>query len=144
MRKLRAAMAMVLLAASSATAFDFMGSVGIVDIDAGGRACMDIANPRLRVGQRLTVVTLTEPQAAVAAEVTAPHARPCRGDVNARAGDAHYVLRLAPGAADATVALAVLAPVSAFSAMRGLVSADRSEEHTSELQSLAYLVCRLL
>src|SRR2546425_7926631 len=26
----------------------------------------------------------------------------------------------------------------------GLDSADRSEEHTSELQSLAYLVCRLL
>ena len=124
MRNLRAAMAMVLLAASSATAFDFMGSVGIVDIDAGGRACMDIANPRLRVGQRLTVVTLTAPQAAVAAEVTAPHARPCRGEANARADDAHYVLRLAPGPADATVALAVLAPGSAFSAMRGLLSAD--------------------
>src|SRR2546425_8460934 len=27
---------------------------------------------------------------------------------------------------------------------RDLVSLDRSEEHTSELQSLAYLVCRLL
>src|SRR2546425_8952935 len=27
---------------------------------------------------------------------------------------------------------------------RGCVSAPRSEEHTSELQSLAYLVCRLL
>src|SRR2546425_7949283 len=26
----------------------------------------------------------------------------------------------------------------------GLLAADRSEEHTSELQSLAYLVCRLL
>src|SRR2546425_6450253 len=29
-------------------------------------------------------------------------------------------------------------------AVSQLVSADRSEEHTSELQSLAYLVCRLL
>src|SRR2546425_2582549 len=27
---------------------------------------------------------------------------------------------------------------------RGMRQADRSEEHTSELQSLAYLVCRLL
>src|SRR2546425_11990591 len=27
---------------------------------------------------------------------------------------------------------------------RGAVNAERSEEHTSELQSLAYLVCRLL
>src|SRR3989441_8488484 len=33
--------------------------------------------------------------------------------------------------------------VSALSIMR-LVAAPRSEEHTSELQSLAYLVCRLL
>src|SRR3712207_8167652 len=29
-------------------------------------------------------------------------------------------------------------------AMHGLVSEDRSEEHTSELQSRQYLVCRLL
>src|SRR2546425_3999632 len=29
-------------------------------------------------------------------------------------------------------------------AITALVEADRSEEHTSELQSLAYLVCRLL
>src|SRR5687767_15276379 len=28
--------------------------------------------------------------------------------------------------------------------LRGAVEVDRSEEHTSELQSLAYLVCRLL
>src|SRR5687767_15201729 len=40
------------------------------------------------------------------------------------------VLRLAVAIADAEERLAVLAP--------------RSEEHTSELQSLAYLVCRLL
>src|SRR2546425_5092578 len=31
-----------------------------------------------------------------------------------------------------------------FQAIAGLHDADRSEEHTSELQSLAYLVCRLL
>jgi len=34
-----------------------------VDVDAGGRACLDIANTRLRIGQRLTVVTLDGPQA---------------------------------------------------------------------------------
>src|SRR2546425_3244021 len=110
MRNLRAAMAMVLLAASSATAFDFMGSVGIVDIDAGGRACMDIANPRLRVGQRLTVVTLTAPQAPAAGEVTAPPPGPCPGEANAGAADATFVLRLAPGAPDPTLALPGLGP----------------------------------
>src|SRR5687767_15559596 len=39
----------------------------------------------------------------------------------------------------------VAAPLSRFSLRRGRNSASaRSEEHTSELQSLAYLVCRLL
>src|SRR2546425_2957132 len=33
---------------------------------------------------------------------------------------------------------------SAQVARQSLEAADRSEEHTSELQSLAYLVCRLL
>src|SRR2546423_9121861 len=32
----------------------------------------------------------------------------------------------------------------AFDAMMTMKKIDRSEEHTSELQSLAYLVCRLL
>src|SRR2546425_5114918 len=35
-------------------------------------------------------------------------------------------------------------PAKAFAAMVAKVAKDRSEEHTSELQSLAYLVCRLL
>jgi len=124
MHRLGAAVAGVVLAASSAAAFDFASGIGIVDIDAGGRACVDIATGQLRVGQQLTVVILAEPQTAVTAEVTAPHGRPCRGEANARAGDSHYLLRLAPGTADATVALAVLAPVSAFSVVGGLVSAD--------------------
>src|SRR5205823_14512393 len=33
---------------------------------------------------------------------------------------------------------------SAWAALKGVASRARSEEHTSELQSLAYLVCRLL
>src|SRR2546425_4930362 len=37
-----------------------------------------------------------------------------------------------------------LSLVNAIVAMRGSPEFDRSEEHTSELQSLAYLVCRLL
>ena len=124
MRMLLAPMALVFIAASSAPAFDFGSGVGIVDLDAGGRACLDIANTRLRTGQRLTVVTLDAPQAAVAAEVISPNARPCRGAANDRSGDAHYLLRLPPGSADSTVALAVLARASAFRAAGGLVSAD--------------------
>src|SRR3989441_3814562 len=41
-------------------------------------------------------------------------------------------------------ALAQLGPPLAIVVAWGLVSFGRSEEHTSELQSLAYLVCRLL
>src|SRR3989441_2260699 len=37
----------------------------------------------------------------------------------------------------------VVKPIS-LSASCGVIRANRSEEHTSELQSLAYLVCRLL
>src|SRR2546425_9304397 len=36
------------------------------------------------------------------------------------------------------------AEIAAFNPLRDLDPAARSEEHTSELQSLAYLVCRLL
>src|SRR2546423_3967814 len=42
-----------------------------------------------------------------------------------------------------TVAVAVFEPAD-LSVGRRLAVRDRSEEHTSELQSLAYLVCRLL
>src|SRR2546425_650027 len=49
-----------------------------------------------------------------------------------RAGWRHLVAWLA---GLAVVAVALLSPLAAL---------DRSEEHTSELQSLAYLVCRLL
>src|SRR5205823_12761649 len=35
-------------------------------------------------------------------------------------------------------------PAAAWTSPVGSVTAPRSEEHTSELQSLAYLVCRLL
>ena len=94
MRMLLAPLALVFIAGSSAPAYDFGSGVGIVDVDAGGRACLDIANTRLRTGQRLTVVTLDAPQAAVAAEVISPNARPCRGAANDRSGDAHYLLRL--------------------------------------------------
>ena len=68
MRMLLAPLALVFIADSSAPAYDFGSGVGIVDVDAGGRACLDIANTRLRIGQRLTVVTLDGPQAAIAAE----------------------------------------------------------------------------
>ena len=64
MRMLLAPLALVFIAGSSAPAYDFGSGVGIVDVDAGGRACLDIANTRLRSGQRLTIVTLDAPQAA--------------------------------------------------------------------------------
>src|SRR2546425_9433250 len=49
------------------------------------------------------------------------------------------------GAAQAAVAAAGGASVCSPAPMlRPLVNIPRSEEHTSELQSLAYLVCRLL
>jgi len=114
----------VLVAPSSVLAFDFASGIGIVDIDASGRACLDIANARLRTGGRLTVVILATPQAAVTAEVIARRDQPCRGSANVRAGDAHYALRLPPSSADSTIALAVLVPGSAFSAAGGVVSAD--------------------
>ena len=52
MRMLLAPLALVFIAGSSAPAYDFGSGVGIVDVDAGGRACLDIANTRLRIGQR--------------------------------------------------------------------------------------------
>src|SRR5687767_15743729 len=45
---------------------------------------------------------------------------------------------------DAAWSFAPLAPERAELLSSGLHIAHRSEEHTSELQSLAYLVCRLL
>src|SRR2546425_11314367 len=47
-----------------------------------------------------------------------------------------------PGVAVPTAAPA--SPLLPMTAPSGASSAPRSEEHTSELQSLAYLVCRLL
>src|SRR2546425_13132089 len=46
----------------------------------------------------------------------------------------------------AGIALALISLVAQFKSMGGSFSLDalQSEEHTSELQSLAYLVCRLL
>src|ERR1035437_1835363 len=41
-------------------------------------------------------------------------------------------------------ALNLLSPTSAFRATQIIPPLDRSEEHTSELQSRQYLVCRLL
>src|SRR5687767_15507591 len=45
---------------------------------------------------------------------------------------------------DRTVDLLVRIAVSQADAGADIVAPSRSEEHTSELQSLAYLVCRLL
>src|SRR2546425_1972395 len=41
-------------------------------------------------------------------------------------------------------ALGIGVPLAVVVAWNGHVTSKRSEEHTSELQSLAYLVCRLL
>src|SRR2546425_6349031 len=41
-------------------------------------------------------------------------------------------------------AVKVLAQLKSNERLAGFVAYNRSEEHTSELQSLAYLVCRLL
>src|SRR2546425_4820937 len=48
----------------------------------------------------------------------------------------------APNATNITVIPAFSRPV--FTASSSAMAIERSEEHTSELQSLAYLVCRLL
>src|SRR2546425_9026592 len=42
------------------------------------------------------------------------------------------------------VPLCVVPPLRVVASALGQTTAERSEEHTSELQSLAYLVCRLL
>src|SRR3989441_8749127 len=59
-----------------------------------------------------------------------------------------YKIELAPAASEHTI-VKVKANVSAWyedpeSHQSGYQALERSEEHTSELQSLAYLVCRLL
>src|SRR2546425_9351515 len=48
------------------------------------------------------------------------------------------------GASGVGVVSGKLVVVGGWGAGRRLIAASRSEEHTSELQSLAYLVCRLL
>src|SRR2546425_8172747 len=56
-------------------------------------------------------------------------------------------LRQLPGAASRTAdgeVSHILGPLFAEAEGAQLVARPRSEEHTSELQSLAYLVCRLL
>src|SRR2546425_6939201 len=58
-----------------------------------------------------------------------------------RVWDAHVVRELADGVALLYVDLHLVHEVTSPQAFAGL---RRSEEHTSELQSLAYLVCRLL
>src|SRR2546425_4693893 len=64
-------------------------------------------------------------------------AAPSRAEARARLG-------LAPGAF-VVVGLGRLIRIKGFDLLvRSLPSVSRSEEHTSELQSLAYLVCRLL
>src|SRR2546425_7726268 len=59
-----------------------------------------------------------------------------------RAGAAR--LRAGDRRVHATLAALRRRPVAARRARAGAFGARRSEEHTSELQSLAYLVCRLL
>src|SRR2546425_7504824 len=50
-----------------------------------------------------------------------------------------------PSASEFRQTAATAAPCTAFAAVRiTSITSLRSEEHTSELQSLAYLVCRLL
>src|SRR3712207_5169319 len=52
--------------------------------------------------------------------------------------------RNAPAAIDSENVPAVAAPTANLNAMSAVESLMRSEEHTSELQSRQYLVCRLL
>src|SRR3712207_8979066 len=59
--------------------------------------------------------------------------------------DRHLVLdERTVGVAVAAVALALRAPVLVAVALAAATTALRSEEHTSELQSRQYIVCRLL
>src|SRR2546425_3761955 len=48
------------------------------------------------------------------------------------------------GSQPSTVRLKAAAGPQSFRVILHTVASERSEEHTSELQSLAYLVCRLL
>src|SRR2546425_4034909 len=56
----------------------------------------------------------------------------------------HLAVRLDGDALGDQVFLDHVDQVPAFDILRCCAGYDRSEEHTSELQSLAYLVCRLL
>src|SRR3989441_9201576 len=60
-----------------------------------------------------------------------------RGDGHARVGEPQGVLRRSRPARPRQVSDHRAVPAAS-------AASDRSEEHTSELQSLAYLVCRLL
>src|SRR5205823_12239167 len=73
-----------------------------------------------------------------------PHPGPSLGDL---LRDGRRLRRLRPrgrAAGHRHRVLAAHAPRPLSHPARGAVRAERSEEHTSELQSLAYLVCRLL
>src|SRR2546423_3020613 len=61
-----------------------------------------------------------------------------------RAGDRRGVQTVAARARDAAVRAMARSPVGRRVGRVRRDGGDRSEEHTSELQSLAYLVCRLL
>src|SRR2546425_12931570 len=63
-----------------------------------------------------------------------------RDDVNMYA----FHCQVPAGASSLEVTLDYLSPVSTGSFSASPAATARSEEHTSELQSLAYLVCRLL
>src|SRR2546425_6716823 len=70
--------------------------------------------------------------------------RPCgRVDVPPLVGTRRIIL---PGEVEGREARHLVLEVRRASVLKGRVddAAERSEEHTSELQSLAYLVCRLL
>src|SRR2546423_10948501 len=54
------------------------------------------------------------------------------------------VVALAGDLPERTLARLARNAKNAIEQVPGVISAERSEEHTSELQSLAYLVCRLL
>src|SRR2546425_8818141 len=68
------------------------------------------------------------------------------------AGTVVRVRPIDPAAGDFAANVQLLCPANTFAfslapgsyLLRAILPPDRSEEHTSELQSLAYLVCRLL
>src|SRR2546425_7349041 len=76
-----------------------------------------------------------------------PYTTLFRSLVKAGSGVATLGLPDSPGVPAAIAGLTLTVPfndVAAVEDVFGRRGAERSEEHTSELQSLAYLVCRLL